>query len=84
MVTTMKKEPINIKDCLVPIELRKIRETKLITMKEVSEDTGLSTTVISNIEHNRNVSLKSLVAYADYFGYEITITKKKPEVIIDI
>lgn len=80
----MKKEPINIKDCLVPIELRKIRETKLITMKEVSEDTGLSTTVISNIEHNRNVSLKSLVAYADYFGYEITITKKKPEVIIDI
>lgn len=73
-----------MKDCLVPIELRKIRETKLITMKEVSEDTGLSTTVISNIEHNRNVSLKSLVTYADYFGYEITITKKKPEVIIDI
>lgn len=80
----MKKNIINISDCLVPIELKKIRENKMIPISEVSEETGLSASVISNIEHNKNVNFISIVKYADYLGYDIVLKKKKPERIIDI
>lgn len=75
---------INIEDCLVPLELKKIRESRLITLTEVSENTGLSSSAISNLEHNKNVGIKTLITVADYLGYEIYLRKKKPEVIIDI
>lgn len=80
----MKNKVINIEDCLVPLELKKIRESKLITLTEMSEETGLSTNSISNLEHNKNVGIKTLITVADYLGYEIYLRKKKPEVIIDI
>lgn len=83
MMTT-QKSAINISDCLVPIELKKIRENKMIPISEVSEETGLSYSVISNIEHNKNVNFLSVITYANYLGYDIVLKKKKPERIIDI
>lgn len=73
---------IQIEECLVPVELKKVREKKMITITEASTETGLSASVISNIEHNKDVKFSSIIKYADYLGYDVYIRKKKLPVVV--
>ncbi len=81
----MKKKPreINISEMFVCRDLHDIRQTKGISRKDVAEETGLSESMVGNIENGQNVGFHNIVAYADYFGYDVILRKKKPTKIVD-
>ena len=64
-------------DKFIRDKLAKIRKSKHLTQKQLSEISGLSTTTISNIESGDNsYTLRSLIRYTEALGYEIDISKK--------
>lgn len=75
---------INIEDCLVPMELKALRESLLESRREVSENSGISYSSLSNLENGKDVQFSTVIKYADYLGYDIVLKKKKPVVIIDV
>lgn len=77
-------EIINIEDCLIPSELKNIRLSKMYSISEVSEGTGLTSNMISRIENNNNVNFQAIITYADYLGYELCLKKKKKVMVIEI
>lgn len=81
----MKKKPreINISEMFVCKDLHDIRQTKGISRKDVAEETGLTESMVSNIENGQNVGFHNIVVYADYFGYDVILRKKKPTKIVD-
>lgn len=75
--TSMQNSEVYIQDQFIRMRLTKIRKSRGLTQKQVSELSGLSTTTISNIESGDNsYTLRSLIRYADALGYEINIDKK--------
>jgi transcriptional regulator with XRE-family HTH domain len=73
----MQNSEVYIQDQFIRMRLTKIRKSRGLTQKQVSELSGLSTTTISNIESGDNsYTLRSLIRYADALGYEINIDKK--------
>lgn len=54
----------------IPMQLRVFRKDK--TLQEVSRDTGISVSFLSDIERGRTLpSLKSLITLCDYYGKHI-------------
>lgn len=64
-----------ISDKLTKMQLVNLRKSKHITMKELSEKSGLSISCISNIETGYP-NLKSIIKYLDALGYEFQFVKK--------
>lgn len=64
--------------------LKEIRLSKQLTKTEVSEITGLSTRIISNIENNKHCSFEDVVTYCEALGYILDLKKKKKPTIIII
>lgn len=64
--------------------LKEIRLSKQLTKTEVSEITGLSTRIISNIENNKHCSFEDVVIYCEALGYILDLKKKKKPTIIII
>ena len=69
---------------MIGIRLKELRRGKNVTLREMSEKTGLSSSTISNFERGcRKPSNKSLLILADYYGvsaeyiYPFVITKRK-------
>ena len=78
-----KHREINISEMFVCRDLHDIRQTKGISRKDVAEETGLTESMVSNIENGQNVGFHNIVAYADYFGYDVILRKRKPTKIVD-
>ena len=56
--------------------LRKLRENKKVTLKEVSEATGLSISLISKLERGRvSLNEKPAIALSKYYGIRIKPSK---------
>ena len=66
----MSKDELNLSDILVAKDLSKIRQSKGLSISEISEETGLTRSMISNIERSQNVGLYNIIKYADYLGYD--------------
>ena len=64
--------------------LKEIRLSKQLTKTEVSEITGLSTSIISNIENNKHCSFVDVATYCEALGYILDLKKKKKPTIIII
>lgn len=64
--------------------LKEIRLSKQLTKTEISEITGLSTRIISNIENNKHCSFEDVVTYCEALGYVLDLKKKKKPTIIII
>lgn len=64
--------------------LKEIRLSKQLTKTEVSEITGLSTRIITNIENNKHCSFEDVVIYCEALGYILDLKKKKKPTIIII
>lgn len=64
--------------------LKEIRLSKQLTKTEVSEITGLSTRIISNIENNKRCSFEDVATYCEALGYILDLKKKKKPTIIII
>lgn len=64
--------------------LKEIRLSKQLTKTEISEITGLSTRIISNIENNKHCSFEDVVTYCEALGYVLDLKKKKRPTIIII
>lgn len=64
--------------------LKEIRLSKQLTKTEVSEITGLSTHIISNIENNKHCSFEDVATYCEALGYILDLKKKKKPTIIII
>ena len=84
MVMMMSKDELNLSDILVAKDLSKIRQSKGLSISEISEETGLTRSMISNIERSQNVGLYNIIKYADYLGYDVILKKKKKKKIVDI
>lgn len=57
--------------------IRKIRKSKGLTQRQLSEISGLGVTTISCMENGaNNYTLDSLIRYTEALGYQINITKK--------
>lgn len=77
----MNNSEVFIQDKFIRMRLAKIRKSRCITQKQLSEMSGLSTNTISNIESGDNTyTLRSLIRYADALGYEINIDKKVSDI----
>lgn len=77
----MNNSEVFIQDKFIRMRLTKIRKSRCITQKQLSEMSGLSTNTISNIESGDNTyTLRSLIRYADALGYEINIDKKVSDI----
>lgn len=73
----MRNIDILEQDLFLRQRLAKIRKSKGMTQKELSELSGLSTSTISNIESGENsYSLRSLIRVVEALGYEINIERK--------
>jgi len=56
--------------------LKKLRENKMLTLREISESTGLSIPLISKIERGRiSLSEKAAVALTKFYGIKIIPSK---------
>ena len=84
MVMMMSKDELNLSDILVAKDLSKIRQSKGLSISEISEETGLTRSMISNIERSQNVGLYNIIKYADYLGYDVILKKKTPAKIVDV
>lgn len=73
----MRNIDILAQDLFLRQRLAKIRKSKGMTQKDLSELSGLSTSTISNIESGENsYSLRSLIRVVEALGYEINIERK--------
>lgn len=57
-------------------QLCTLRLNDKLTQEQMSNVSGLSINTISSIETDGNPTLRSLIKYADIFGYELTLRKK--------
>lgn len=71
----MNNRAASIDDKLLRIELAKVRKSKHLTQKQVSELSGLSESCISNIESGEDSSptLRSLIKYTSALGISLYI-----------
>ena len=60
----------------IHMSLCALRLNEKLTQEQFSSVSGLSISTISSIETDGNPTLRSLIAYADVFGYELTLRKK--------
>ena len=73
----MNNTDVYIQDKFIRMKLAKIRKSKGLTQKDISDLTGLSVSTISNIENGDNsYTIRSLIKYAEVLGYELDIFKK--------
>lgn len=73
----MNNTDVYIQDKFIRMKLAKIRKSKGLTQKDISDLTGLSVSTISNIENGDNsYTIRSLIRYAEVLGYELDIFKK--------
>ena len=73
----MNNTDVYIQDKFIRMKLAKIRKSKGLTQKDISNLTGLSVSTISNIENGDNsYTIRSLIRYAEVLGYELDIFKK--------
>ena len=73
----MNNTDVYIQDKFIRMKLAKIRKSKGLTQKDISDLTGLSVSTISNIENGDNsYTIRSLIRYAEVLGYELDISKK--------
>ena len=76
----MNNTDVYIQDKFIRMKLAKIRKSKGLTQKDISNFTGLSVSTISNIENGDNsYTIRSLIRYAEVLGYELDIFKKVGE-----
>lgn len=76
----MNNTDVYIQDKFIRMKLAKIRKSKGLTQKDISNLTGLSVSTISNIENGDNsYTIRSLIRYAEVLGYELDIFKKAGE-----
>ena len=62
----------------IRLKLRIIRKSKGLTLKEVSDKTGVSLCYISEIERGiSNPSLKSICKLLNFYGYYLSLELKK-------
>ena len=77
MKKMMNNTDVYIQDKFIRMKLAKIRKSKGLTQKDISDLTGLSVSTISNIENGDNsYTIRSLIKYAEVLGYELDIFKK--------
>lgn len=73
----MNNTDVYVQDKFIRMKLAKIRKSKGLTQKDISDLTGLSVSTISNIENGDNsYTIRSLIRYAEVLGYELDIFKK--------
>ena len=73
----MNNTDVYIQDKFIRMKLAKIRKSKGLTQKDISNLTGLSVSTISNIENvDNSYTIRSLIRYAEVLGYELDIFKK--------
>ena len=73
----MNDTDVYIQEKFIRMKLAKIRKSKGLTQKDISNLTGLSVSTISNIENGDNsYTIRSLIRYAEVLGYELDIFKK--------
>ena len=73
----MNNTDVYIQDKFIRMKLAKIRKSKGLTQKDISDLTGVSVSTISNIENGDNsYTIRSLIKYAEVLGYELDIFKK--------
>ena len=65
----------SIQDKLIRMQLTDLRKSKHLTQEQLSKESGLSKSCISNIESGENSSptLRSLIRYANALGVNIFI-----------